>query len=398
MKVVFPYPAYWPYVRRGVERCIHDLSTYLARRGHDVHVVTSTPGKARTAYEDGLRITYLPQLSHPLLYAYAPFLRLLHFSLNASRVLMEERADVAHLWTYSGINWAPVLRRLAGLPYLLHFMMVHNELPWQFFEHYVRGADRVAALTAGGARQVTQEYGVRCAVLSPPVDMEVFRPVAERDKGGPVVLFPADLADERKGGTLLLRAWNKVYAERPGARLVLAGPFGLAGFHQGQFSDTMLGRFRLVHDPDARAAIELRGPGDLDRLPAWYSQASVTVLPSFDEAFGMVLTESLACGTPVVASSHSGPGEIVASEDVGATIDLRNRWDVQSPKRADELAAAILYAIDLSERPASRAICREWASQWSLERIGPQEEALLEEIVEGYGAQRRTERMAAVLR
>ena len=42
MKIAFPYPAYWPYVRRGVERCTHDLGTFLASRGHEVHVITST--------------------------------------------------------------------------------------------------------------------------------------------------------------------------------------------------------------------------------------------------------------------------------------------------------------------------------------------------------------------
>src|SRR5438874_7591184 len=119
MKVVFPYPSYWPYVRRGAERCVHDLATYLSRRGHEVHIITSTPGTPRTAHDGDVKITYVRQFGNPLVYRYGRTLRLYSFGMAATRVLMKEPADVAHLHSYSGVVWMPLLRRALRMPYLL---------------------------------------------------------------------------------------------------------------------------------------------------------------------------------------------------------------------------------------------------------------------------------------
>ncbi|HVD01820.1 MAG TPA: glycosyltransferase family 4 protein [Candidatus Dormibacteraeota bacterium] len=378
MKVVFPYPGYWPYLRRGVERCIHDLAGHLASRGHQVHVVASTPGRSRTAWDGDVKVTYVGQLSHPLVFGYAPYLRIFAFAAAASRVLASERADVAHLATYS-IPWAPLLRRFIDLPYLSHLTVRGERIPKERFSFVTddpRRADLAAALTEGAAREVEAQLGIDCEVLPPPVNLVQFRPVGRRDPRRPEVLFPADLADPLKGGLLLLEAWNEVHRRCPEAVLVLAGPYGLAGWDQQPLEMTAAGGGDLVGSDSAKAAIEFRGVGEPGSLPAWYSRAAVTVLPSVGEAFGMVLTESLACGTPVVGSAGEGPGEIIGDRGVGRTVDLGDRGD-----RAGRLATAILEAIELSRQPATRARCREWASQWGLDVVGSKEERLLEQVL-----------------
>lgn len=386
MRIAIPYPVYWPYSRRGVERCIHDLAGYLTGRGHSVHIITTTPGRPRTARDGDARVTYLRELGHPLVFQYKPMLGVHAACLKMTAVLLREKPDVMHIWSYSGMATGPILSRL-GIPYLLHFMMPHRRTEGTLFEalfaRLVRGASVVAALTPKGAADVTSSFQVPCDVLPPPVDMSFFRPVSRRNPRRPIVLFTSDLADERKGGLLLLKAWNLLHRSNPRAKLVLCGPSGQAGWSPHDFGRRIRSDLAVVADPAARDAIEIRGAGSLESMPALYSEASVTVLPSYNEAFGMVLTESLACGTPVVTSSDCGPGEIVTNSAVGSTLDIRSPADLADPDRVRELAAAIGHAIELSERPSTASACREWAGQWSLDVVGAQAEHLLDRAMRG---------------
>ncbi len=395
MKIAYPYPSYWPYVRRGAERCIHDLSGYLAGQGHDVEIITSTPGRPRVAYDGDVKVTYLRQISHPLMYQYIPRFRIAAYGMDASRHLVRERPDVAHLLSFSYVNLAPLLRTMLDMPFAFHVIMRNHYWGTRYqrlaYANLIRSADIVFALTRGGADAIAAEHGVPCEVLSPPVDTRHFRPVVPRDTTNPVVLFPADLADPRKGGPLLFKAWNRVHAECPEAVLALAGPVGMAGYSQDR-GERLFGQLQLVKDPKARDQIDFRGPGDRDGLPRWYAEASVTVLPSVEEAFGMVLVESLACGTPVVASSFDGPGEIVTDPRIGATVALRDWSDLDNTKLVDDLAVALLTAIDLSRQPETVDACRAHADQWSLERIGAHAEDMLSSIV---GARRARQKRSA---
>src|SRR5205085_2455704 len=98
---------------------------------------------------------------------------------------------------------------------------------------------------------------------------------------------------------LLVAAMDRILDKRPDVRLVLAGP--------GDPTPALeLGSDRV------REATDVRGVGEVEDVAALYASAWVTALPSMREAFGLVLVESLASGTPVVAIANSGgPVEIV---------------------------------------------------------------------------------------
>jgi D-inositol-3-phosphate glycosyltransferase len=89
--------------------------------------------------------------------------------------------------------------------------------------------------------------------------------------------------------------------------------------------------------------------GEADRQHERYGRAWITCLPSTNDSFGMALVESLACGTPIVATTDGAPKELVAP---GVTGEL------SAPRDPQSLAEACLGGFELARRPATAAACR----------------------------------------
>jgi glycosyltransferase involved in cell wall biosynthesis len=126
----------------------------------------------------------------------------------------------------------------------------------------------------------------------------------------PFLLFVGRLASN-KGLVELVGAFAALRRVYPGAQLVLVG-------EDGGMGDTVR---RRAAELDVAKAVHLTGfIQDERRLASAFSEARMLVLPSEYEAFGLVLLEALAHGTPVVASRVGGIPEFIPEGKAGILV------------------------------------------------------------------------------
>jgi glycosyltransferase involved in cell wall biosynthesis len=272
------------------------------------------------------------------------------------------RHDIAHAWYPTDALVAARWSARTGRPAVLSYLGIpdHVGLMWKrrrlkITLQAIAGCQVTVALSHSAASQFRHWLGVEVPVIQPPVDIHQFRPGPPRTEY-PTLVCAATLDEPRKRVDLLVRAFGHVRREHPRARLLINRPRNEA--LAAAFADRASG-VELV-DMDDRAA--------LARL---YAEAWVSVLPSVGEAFGLVLAEALACGTPGVGSDDGGIPEVLDRPEIGRLFS----------GDAEQLAQALLEAIELAGDPATAQACRARALELSTERCTDAYEALYNDLL-----------------
>ena len=218
-------------------------------------------------------------------------------------------------------------------------LIPRHAVPRRLIQGAIAGAAALVAVS-GALRDALVELGAppgKVTVLRNGVDLTLFRPPPDRAAAraalglaGPTLISVGHLI-ERKGHHLAIEAlaslqgWSLLIVgegpERPRLEALAARP-GIAG------------RVRLL---GARPHAD---------LPALYGAADVLVLASSREGWANVLLESMACGTPVVASDIWGNPEVVRAPEAGRIV----------PREAAAIAAGVrALSAAAPDRTATRA-------------------------------------------
>ncbi len=181
------------------------------------------------------------------------------------------------------------------------------------------------------------------AALFQPMDREEAKRNLNLPPQGPLLVSVGALI-RPKGHLTLIRAFATIAPRHPELRLYILGEGPLRSELES-----------LVRDLNLQDRVRLPGKRPNEELPQWFNAADVSLLVSEREGWPNVLTESLACGTPVVATRVGGVPEILHSPELGIVVEQT----VSSV--ADGIERALLKKWD-REAISKQTRTRTWAT------------------------------------
>ncbi|MXQ60015.1 D-inositol-3-phosphate glycosyltransferase [Streptomyces sp. XHT-2] len=247
----------------------------------------------------------------------------------------------SHYWLSGHVGWLAAQRWGVPLVHAMHTMakvknanLADGDTPEPAARvigetQIVAAADRLIANTSEEAGELVHHYGAdpaKVAVVHPGVNLDRFRPADGRAAARARLGLPQDALiplfagriQPLKAPDVLLRAVAVLLADRPELRSricvpVVGGPSG-SGLAKPEGLQKLAARLGIAD------VVHFHPPVGQEELADWFRAASVLVMPSYSESFGLVAIEAQASGTPVLAAAVGGLPVAVQDGETGFLI------------------------------------------------------------------------------
>ena len=361
----------------GVESHVRSLSRELARRGHEVTVVTSQHDRTLSAEEtvDGFRVV---RVRPRFIFMQTPITPRMRGSLRALS------ADVVHAHSPPPLasHYAGAVASERGIPYVVTYHC-DVELPSAFGSvvesiyrrslgaDTLRNADQVIVTTRTYAATSRAIWRYNPSVIPNAVDHRRFRPDVDGSAVRAKLRIPPEVPIVLLVGRIVPHKGVEHFVEAaryvPDARFLVAGG--------GSSLDAMK---RLALSMGVADRVRFLGRISDDRLPEVYAACDVFVLPSVSrlEAFGIVALEAMSTGKPVIVADIPGVREMIEDGRDGLLADPVNPRDLAEKIRR--------LLSDPKARRTMGARGREKVLEsFSIERVTDRIEAVYRAILDG---------------
>ena len=299
----------------GLERVLSIKASYFAETlGYDVHIITLNDAK-ETFYPFSSSISIHPiEVSKDWKYLFS-------YIHKVNQIVKKIQPDIISVCD-DGMKglYVPlwIQKGKAKIIYERHASMILNGASWQKFWMRMGGHlyDKIVVLTN---YNLSEWSSSNLTVIPNPVS---FYPQESATLENHRIVCVGSLS-YNKGYDLLIDAWSKIASQHPSWSVHIYGK-GDASIYQD-----------IINQAGIQKQITFHAP--VQDIASVYQQASLLVLPSRSEGFGMVLIEAMACGVPCVAfDCPCGPRDIIQ--------DGKNGFLVK-PQDTAELAEKIEYLI-----------------------------------------------------
>ena len=323
----------------GSERVLYEQSTCLAKRGHEVHLLTrrlpvhkSSKEKIAGVYE--WRYTFNRKLPH--LFFRSIFFNCRHSFISIQKESFSHIINFHQPFSATGVLSSPAVRGIPLIYTCLSFSFEeyasrtasptnYNYREWVLFRLHLhsrkllekralRRSDQVVVLSEYTKKKLEKTYSlppVKIHVIPGGVDLNRFRPRADKQavrrslgiSDSHLVLLTIRNLEPRMGLENLILAFSRVLeAQTQPALLILGG--------EGPLAPRLK---RLVRQNGMADSVKFTGYIPEEELPSYYRMADLFILPTEElEGFGLVTVEALASGLPVLGTPVGGTKEILA--------------------------------------------------------------------------------------
>lgn len=322
---------------------IKNLSHALSKAGHHVEVIAGPPGPD---LKNGVALLYLPgldlynpdalfrvpslsELADPVnLYEWLGvstmgFPEPFTFGIRAWNLLKKRTADFDIVHDNQSLSYGvyAIARRIPTIATIHHPITVDRRIAvnsvrawWKKLKYYrwysfigmqkqvARRFSRIITVSQCTRRDISREFRIpeeRFAVVPNGIDTDLFHPMPEisREPNRLMVTNSADMP--LKGLYYLLQALARVARSHPDVKLIVIG----APKENG-------GVVKLIRTLGIGNHVHFTGRVTPDELVRNYAKASVAVVPSVYEGFGLPVGEAMACGVPVICTTGGALPEV----------------------------------------------------------------------------------------
>jgi glycosyltransferase involved in cell wall biosynthesis len=313
MKIAILTDQFPPKNQAGTEIATYFMAVHLARRGHNVHVITPLDkGLPGESCERGFYIHRIPlkkvRIFGAFFYWYAVF-----------KKIWKIDPDLVHVQSLISGMPALISKNLLKIPYAVWAQGSDVYHPKGFIKWtsrtVIKNADSAIALTKDMQKAMLDIYDRDITIVPNGINLaEVPDEPAVRDEvdQGKRILYVGRLSPV-KGVQYLIRAMKQVHDTIPDARLIIIG----SGRERGMLE-------ALSTELGIQEYVQFRGEVPHESVLSFMQQADVFVLPSLSEGFPMVIVEALACGLPVVGSRVGGMPEIITDGTNGYLVEAKD--------------------------------------------------------------------------
>ena len=329
MKIALVSP-YDLSVPGGVNSHIHHLSDHFTALGHDVRLIAPASdlhnirpnsivvGRPASIPAGGsiARMSMSPRLANPV-----------------KRILDEEHFDVVHvhepLVSFMTVQFLRFSTSINVATF--HAARESGARLYSYTRRLLRGAfrrlDGKIAVSHAASSLIQPHFPGYYNIIPNGVSVEYFAtplPRLTQFDDGMFNIVSVGRLEKRKGQRYLLRAFERVKARRPEARLILVGGHG---------ERTLRAYQRWVREHNLRDVVFAGYVSDAE-LPRYLQTADVFCAPNTgNESQGIVLLEAMAAGTPVIASNIEGFAGVITHGVDGILV---------RPKDSDAIADSLI--------------------------------------------------------